>query len=647
MSQSPMKHSTSIAALFAFGSIPCALAQVKLSEVVNVDPGRFFYRTSRIGDVNGDGVPDLSVSGTGYGAVYSGANAAKLHDLSTLGGGGSGLVIGTLDRVGDLDGDFCDDFAFGAPDQAPGGHVRVYSGKTGVLLHDLVGDAPPSSGINFLGYEVVGLGDVDGDGTPDFGASRFSFVAAEPAAIFAYSGVTGAAIFSNFDASGASAPNIAYASDVNADGRDDVLVAYTRSPETDSCDSVVELRSGNGGGLLRSFADPLTCGEGTGLLGGADFDGDAVPDVIVGSVYGVWDTAFATGNVTGYSGASGALLFRREGFGDEGSLGASMAICGDVNADGFLELACGQPDGSMPTGVDAGSIHVFSMGSRARFETTFAGPGPFHRLGTSLCAPGDLNVDGLDELAATTPGPYSVTEAKGSLAVFSLSGLAAGADHFVPGSSLRGTIGASDVDDAEFDALDGMKLKLQFTVAGGGLKPRVRIESQDGEHSVSWSPKPQGTSKKTIKLKRDGRYTMTVEGKAGSTGDYHIATGWKVGKSVPQFVNQQVNGKNGNPPKVKFRALAGTLVVGSVESNAGSTTQPALELRGPLGAVTDLALFSAAFDRVDAETEIDGVLISNSGQHEVAIVPGPTAPTAAHFVFDIVTPRGREILDFD
>lgn len=641
-----MKSRPFLIPLFAIATSPCVFAQVTLATIANQDPTRSFYRTSPVGDVNDDGVPDVSVSGPGYGAIFSGATGVELHTFSTLGGTPTNIVIGTLDRFGDLDGDGFDDVVFGAPDQGPGGHVRVHSGKTGATLIDLVGDASPTIGVNFLGYEVVGLGDVNADGTPDFGASRMTFITPDSEAAFVYSGATGAAIFANFDTSGAAAPNIARAGDVNGDGRADVLVAYTRSPELDSCDSRVFLLSGNGGTLLRDFADPDTCSEGTGLLGGADLDGDSVPDIIVGSTYGTWSGSYFTGSAIAYSGATGAVLFKREGVSMEGNFGASMAIAGDLNGDGVVDLACGEPDLPTEDGNAAGVVHVFSGGAGALFDVVLAGPATNARFGTSLCAPGDIDGDGLDDLAIVTPSDAQSTGATGTLTIFSLADAIEKNDRFVPGSTLVGEIVSADQDDVTFSAIEGMKLTLTFSVESGNLAPRVKIESSDGKQALDWSPKPGDTSKKTFTLTRDRAYTLKVSGKAGSTGEYRIATKQKLPKDVPQSLTVDVKGKNGALPKVQFRVVAGTVITGSVSPLLDPIASPDLEMKVPSGAKLPLGPFSDALT-FDDETWIDGVRVVDSGPHTIAIAPSGPQSSKARFVFEMPTPRGRELFEID
>ena len=130
--------------------------------------------TSVVGDVDGDRVPDVyaadfgnSARGPATGRVYvhSGADGRRLHAL-TGEGPGDGFGIGSAD-VGDVNRDGFDDllvgawqFSGGAPS---GGKVYLYSGKDGTLLRAITGRVPGET----FGFDATGVGDVNGDGTPD------------------------------------------------------------------------------------------------------------------------------------------------------------------------------------------------------------------------------------------------------------------------------------------------------------------------------------------------------------------------------------------------------------------------------------------------------------------------------------------------
>ncbi|MGH8565256.1 MAG: FG-GAP-like repeat-containing protein [Gammaproteobacteria bacterium] len=135
-----------------------------------------------IGDVNGDGVPDLLVGAPftsvgreslqGRAFVFSGADASLLRTLDLPIPEGFAELGSAVAGAGDVNGDGVPDLLAGAPghDVAGGardqGQALVFSGTDASPLLTL--DTPtPDSGAGF-GEVVAGIGDVDGDGAPDF-----------------------------------------------------------------------------------------------------------------------------------------------------------------------------------------------------------------------------------------------------------------------------------------------------------------------------------------------------------------------------------------------------------------------------------------------------------------------------------------------
>jgi len=131
--------------------------------------GNFFV--AGCGDVNNDGTPDLYVGdyaenvGRGRAYVFSGVDGATLYSLpGPIGGDGQGPGRG----AGDVNGDGHADIIVGRytnSSGAPGaGRVVIYSGFDGSVLQTITSQVGGSN----LGFDAVGLGDINADQRLDF-----------------------------------------------------------------------------------------------------------------------------------------------------------------------------------------------------------------------------------------------------------------------------------------------------------------------------------------------------------------------------------------------------------------------------------------------------------------------------------------------
>ena len=122
-----------------------------------------WFIAPRVGDLNGDGFPELVVAGTSFNRVYSGASLTPLY---------SDLPAGTIAAIDDWDADGVRDLVVGMPGawgcfnppppSANPGRVEVYSGATGTPIFAL--DGPGVCGR--FGWSVADVPNIDGDGRP-------------------------------------------------------------------------------------------------------------------------------------------------------------------------------------------------------------------------------------------------------------------------------------------------------------------------------------------------------------------------------------------------------------------------------------------------------------------------------------------------
>lgn len=196
------------------------------------DGGILGWTVAALGDVNGDGVPDIAGGApvefglaTDTGRVYVFSGAASETILWTASGPSLNTHFGwDVANAGDLDADGKDDVLIGEPESGVGGvnsgRIWAYSGATGAYLWDAPG---PQSGIQ-MGISVTSIGDISGDGIPDVAAGAPWW--GGKGKVYLFSGLDGSSIG---DLTG-DANNEAFgwdvaSGDLDLDGKPDLMVS--------------------------------------------------------------------------------------------------------------------------------------------------------------------------------------------------------------------------------------------------------------------------------------------------------------------------------------------------------------------------------------------------------------------------------------
>ena len=409
------------------------------------------------GDVDGDGYADLVVGAPGYSTdtgrayVHHGSAAGVGTSASTtLTGEATGnLFGGAVSPAGDVNGDGFADIIVGA---------RGYSGSIGrAYVHRGGGSGVNTSPATTLTGEAAGdefgrgasaAGDVNGDGYADLivGAPAHDASTGRAYAHYGNSAqlgtsaaptLTGEATSSNFGVS------VASAGDVNGDGYADVIVgAYGYSNSTGR--AFVFL--GSASGLGTSPATTLT-GETSGdyfgesVAGAGDVDGDGYADVIVGANgynLGTGRAYVFLGSASGLSSTPSTTL---TGEGTGHRFGYSVAGVGDVNRDGYADVAIGAHAYSLNTG--RAYVYLGSAGGLSPTpSTTLTGEATGSRFGYSVAGAGDVNKDGAGDVVIGARG-YSASTGRAYVFLGSPGGLVSTAATTLTGEAAGNRFGSA------------------------------------------------------------------------------------------------------------------------------------------------------------------------------------------------------------
>ncbi|MHC4781369.1 MAG: integrin alpha, partial [Planctomycetota bacterium] len=271
-----------------------------------------------------------------------------------------------VDSVGDINKDGYSDIIVGADGWNEGtGLVRLYLGSPDgldeypiwVWTGDHVGDR--------FGHAVTGAGDINGDGWLDFAVGApFATSGEGKGAIYIFNGrpnigsIVADQIIPGTMGKSYFGLSIRLAGDVNNDGFSDLIIS---TPEDDS------------GPNLKAGKVELFLGNEKGI--------GTTPKVVV------------------------------KGESDEALFGYTISFLGDINRDGYDDVAIGAPSHSSDGKAERGKFYVFlgdKNGFRKSPSVVETGDDAGDHMSMGLAGAGDIDGDGFKDLIVGTPGADTV-----------------------------------------------------------------------------------------------------------------------------------------------------------------------------------------------------------------------------------------------
>ncbi len=476
----------------------------------------FGSSTANIGDLNGDGISDIAV-----GARYDGAGGALRGAIHVMLMNSDGSVSSTIEinsntangpvlnnadqfgssiaNIGDLNGDGISDIAVGAHYDDAGGtdqgaiHIMFMNSNGTVSrtmeINDHTANGPVLNNADYFGYSIANIGDLNGDGILDIAVG-------------------------------------AYYSDASGFDQGAIHIMFMNSNGTVS--RTMEINDYTANGPVLNAFDYF----GYSIANIGDLNGDGISDIAVGAPdddAGGTDrgaihvmfmnsdgTVSRTMEINDHT-ANGPTLNNGDYF------GSSIANIGDLNDDGISDIAVGALYDDTG-GTDRGAIHVMFMNSDGTVFRTMeindhTANGPTlhnsHLFGSSIANIGDLNGDGISDIAVGAPGANAHGVYIGSIHIMLMNSAGTVSrtieinDHTANGPALNNFdyfgYSTANIGDLNGDGISDIVVGAPNDDAGGTSRGAIHVMLMNSDETVS----------RTIEIN-----DHTANGPALNYGDY-------------------------------------------------------------------------------------------------------------------------------
>jgi hypothetical protein len=416
------------------------------------------YSVSAAGDVNGDGFADVLVSAPYFDATYidegrvylylgsaTGLSATPSNSLSPV-SQASALFGWSVAGAGDINADGFSDIIIGDPYYDGNGGLSLDQGRAYVYYGSQIGlnTTPLIIESNqdgaMLGFAVAGVGDVNNDGFADIavGTPSYDNTFQNEGRVNVYYGSSNGVSFNNQwvkygEQAGASYGNsVATAGDINRDGISDMIVGAYLYDNGESDEGRAMIYYGTNSGLSStagwtSEGNQFSAYYGYNVGTAGDVNGDGYSDVLVSAIW--YDSLFSNeGRVYEYHGsAAGAAVnpsWVGNGGQDAAEFGHSFSAVGDINGDGYGDIAIGTPlfDNGQ---IDEGKVDLYNGSASGLTTSSWTGePNQENTFyGWSVAGVDDVNGDGYSDFIVGARKADNTLKDRGRASVYYGNGI--------------------------------------------------------------------------------------------------------------------------------------------------------------------------------------------------------------------------------